>query len=280
MRKPQSLNGAHRANRRVPSRTRKMPYPTDSTSSDTGLRGSYDREAEGYDALRYHSAEGRLFSDLEVMLLRSWLSLVPGTRVLDVPAGTGRLSIALASTGATVVGADISANMLRMAAAKRVAANGKHVHFTQGSGAQLPFADDTFDAVVSFKFFHLIPIDRKLLFIREMTRVLKPGRSLVIEFNSPFYGGILGGLRYYLRKKHPGGMRMKCIFPDQIPRLFAGLDVTRKQGVKLPLSGALAAIIGRRPTAALNSWFGRLPGARYLTYAIIIEACKPVTQPR
>lgn len=242
------------------------------------MRASYDRDAPHYDERRYHSAEGRLFSDLELTVLRSWLALTPESRVLDVPAGTGRLTFGLAGTGATVVGVDLSANMLRVAASKRDPNDGKRVHFTQSSGVQLPFRDNTFDAVVSFKFFHLIPNDRKPLFMREMIRVLKPGKTLVVEFNSPFYGGILAALRYYFRKKHPGGMRMKCIFPDQVPVLFSGVEVNRKCGVKLPFSGALAALVGRPAMNAANLWFGRLPGARYLTYAIIIEARKPVAQ--
>ncbi len=244
------------------------------SSADAGLRNSYDQEATRYDQQRYQSAEGRLFSEMELTVLRSWLALTADSKVLDVPVGTGRLTLALADAGATLVGADISANMLRVAQAKWER-NGGRVHFTQGSGSHLPFPDDTFDAVISFKFFHLIPNDRKPSFIREMVRVLKPGKPLIVEFNSPFYGGILAAFRYYFQKKHPGGMRMKCIFPDQIPELFRGLEITRKQGVKLPLSGALAGVVGRRVTDALSSWVGRLPGARYLTYAIIIEARKP-----
>ena len=244
--------------------------------SDKGLRASYDTEAAQYDARRYHSAEGRLFSRLELQVLREWLPLGPGQKILDVPAGTGRLSLALAEGGATVVGADISANMLGVAASKRADAPDARAIFLQGSGAQLPFADDTFDAVVSFKFFHLIPNDRKRAFIQEMTRVLKPGRPFVAEFNSPFYGGVLALLRYYFRKKHPGGMRMKCLFPDQVGTLFEGLEVTRKIGVKIPLAGALASIAGARVAEAVNHWFGRLPGVRYLSYTIIIEARKPI----
>ena len=229
---------------------------------DESLRSSYDQEADKYDARRYDSAEGRLFSELELTVLRSWLPLVPGARILDVPAGTGRLTMALSEFGATLVGADISANMLKVAASKKTGGRGTHAHLMQGSGAQLPFDDNTFDAVVSFKFFHLIPNDRKPAFIREMTRVLKPGGSLVAEFNSPFYGGVLAALRYYFRKKHPGGMRMKCLFPDQIPELFKGLEVTRTVGVKLPLSSAMAALAGRRGADALNRWFGSLPGLK------------------
>lgn len=249
-------------------------YVTNTISADAGLRGSYDREAAQYDERRYHSIEGRLFSDMEISLLRQWLALRPGDRVLDVPAGTGRLSFAVADTGARVVGADISANMLRMASGKRTAHAGARVGFAQGSGVALPFADNTFDAVISFKFFHLISNDRKQAFIREMARVLKPGRPLVVEFNSPFYGFVMAGFRYYFRKKHPGGMRMKCIFPDQIGPLFDGLEVTRVVGVKVPFAGALSRIIGRAATERLDRWFGRLAGAKYLSYAIMIEARK------
>ena len=47
--------------------------------------------------------------------------------------------------------------MLQKATSKRPADGPAKLHFTQGSGLSLPFPDDTFDAVVSFEFFHLIP---------------------------------------------------------------------------------------------------------------------------
>ena len=246
-----------------------------STPSGSARRTTYDREAAGYDRRRYESSEGRLFHDLETTVLRNWLAPRPGITILDVPAGTGRLSVALAEDGATVIGADISAPMLQVAALKRDPKSRGQAHFLQGSGSQLPFADNTFDAVISFKFFHLIPNERKRGFIQDMARVLKPGCPLVVEFNSPYYGGVLALLRYYFRKKQPGGMRMKCIFPDQISPLFKGLEVKRTLGVKLPFSGMLAALLGRQRAAALNLAFGRSWGAKYFSYAIIVEARKP-----
>ena len=244
-------------------------------SDDRRLRDSYDKEAAQYDALRYESTEGRFFSNLELKVLESWMPLGPGNKILDMPAGTGRLSLALSQHGATVVGVDISRNMLAAADSKVENQLTKHAHFAQGSGVQLPFADNTFDAVASFKFFHLVPNDRKPLFIREMTRVLKPGAPLIVEFNSPYYGGFLAAFRYYFRKKRPGGMRKKCLFPDQVSTLFQGLEVIRKCGVKLPGSGAVATVLGTRMTETIDLWFGRLPGLRYLSYGIIIEARKP-----
>jgi ubiquinone/menaquinone biosynthesis C-methylase UbiE len=244
-------------------------------SADASLARFYDQEAVHYDARRYESTEGRLFNDLELTVLKEWLPLRRDARILDLPAGTGRLSVALAEQGPALVGGDISVNMLQMALTKARSRQVRRARFAQMSGTQLPFRDNTFDAVISFKFFHLVPNDRKRAFVREMTRVLKPGAPLVIEFNSPFYGGVLAAFRYYFRKRQAGGMRVKCLFPDQVAPLFEGLEVTHRRGVKLPFAAAMSAVLGRRATDALNLWVGRVPGVRYLAYAIIIEARKP-----
>jgi ubiquinone/menaquinone biosynthesis C-methylase UbiE len=244
-------------------------------SWDTRLQKGYDEEAQHYDARRYRSAEGQLFSRLELRVLQAVLQPYAGMKILDVPAGTGRISVGLAAMGARVVGGDISVNMLKAAASKAGAQRVNRVSFAQVNAGKLPFADGTFDAVASFKFFHQIPNEAKPDLIREMARVIRPGGKLIAEFNSPFYGGGLAFLRYYFRKQRPGGMRMKCLFPDQVAGLFRGLKVTARYGVKLPLSGAAARVLGRRSVETANLLFGRIPGARYFSYAIIIVAEKP-----
>ena len=97
----------------------------------------------------------------------------------------------------------------------------------------------------------------------------------MIEFNSQFYGGVLAFYRYYFRKAKPGGMRQKCLFPDQVASMFEGLTVRRRIGVKLPFAGVLGRVVGGRAVASLDRLAGRLPGVRYLSYAILIEAEKP-----
>jgi ubiquinone/menaquinone biosynthesis C-methylase UbiE len=238
-------------------------------------RRAYNVAAADYDQTRYESPEGRFFNQLEIDVLCEWLKPGPGTRLLELPAGTGRLAIPLATTGATVVGGDISENMLRVAHGKKTTHQVSSAHFAQVNGLGLPFADGTFDAVTSFKFFHLVPNGLKRQFIEEMARVTKPGGRVVIEFNSPYYGGVLAFYRYYFRKRKPGGMREKCLFPDQIQGLFAGLTVRRRLGVKLPFAGAMARVFGYRTMAALNRIVGAVPVARYMAYAILIEAEKP-----
>jgi len=245
-----------------------------SRGDERDKRKAYNIAAADYDAMRYDAGEGRFFNQLEIEILRDWLQPAAGVKLLELPAGTGRLAIPLAATGATVVGGDISENMLRVAVDKKHRDGAKHAYFAQVNGLSLPFADNTFDAVTSFKFFHLVPNDLKGAFIREMSRVTKVGGKVVLEFNSPFYGGVLAFYRYYFRKRKPGGMRQKCLFPDQVPALFAGLTIRRRLGVKLPFAGALTRALGHRTVAAMDRAVGSIPGLRYVAYAILIEAEK------
>ena len=73
------------------------------------------------------------------------LQLLPGQKVLDVAAGTGVSTHALAATGAWCVATDFSFGML--SAAKQ----DFRLPRVAGDALHLPFADDTFDAVtISF----------------------------------------------------------------------------------------------------------------------------------
>jgi len=145
-------------------------------------RRAYNDAAAQYDAERYESTEGRFFNDFEIEILEEWLRPRPGLKVLELPAGTGRVAVPLAKRGATVIGGDISENMLRVAIDKKQREGASSAHFAQVNGLGLPFADETFDAVTSFKFFHLVPDHLKRTFIEEMARVTKVGGKVVIEF--------------------------------------------------------------------------------------------------
>lgn len=96
----------------------------------------------------------------------------PGSRVLEVAAGPGYLSIELARAGANVVGIDISESFVAIARRNAVQA-GVRVDFQQGNASALPFADESFTHAVctsSFKNF-----SEPLAALLEMHRVLVPG---------------------------------------------------------------------------------------------------------
>jgi SAM-dependent methyltransferase len=75
----------------------------------------------------------------------------PGKRILDVASGVGQDSIALASRGAKVVGAEPSQRMTQMArlfSAEKVKGDAVEPDWVQGWADRLPFATGAFDGVV------------------------------------------------------------------------------------------------------------------------------------
>ncbi len=130
-----------------------------------------------------------LINDLQSFgLHRSWKRKVvelaavqSGMTALDVCCGSGDIAFALSARGAEVAGLDFSVPMLGVAAVKK---EGRDVSFMQGDAQQLPFPDNTFDAVtVAYGLRNLASWQRGL---EEMWRVAKPGgRLLVLEFGKP-----------------------------------------------------------------------------------------------
>jgi demethylmenaquinone methyltransferase/2-methoxy-6-polyprenyl-1,4-benzoquinol methylase len=117
----------------------------------------------------------------------------PRERILDVAAGTGTSSAALAKTGATVVAVDFSPGMI---------AEGRKRHpkieFVEANAEKLPFGDDEFDAVtVSFG---LRNVEHPKVALAEMYRVLRPGGRLVVcEFSRPPRALFRAGYAAYMR---------------------------------------------------------------------------------
>jgi demethylmenaquinone methyltransferase/2-methoxy-6-polyprenyl-1,4-benzoquinol methylase len=121
----------------------------------------------------------------------------PGEMVLDLAAGTGTSSAPVAATGATVVPCDFSLGMLTVGKEAR-----SDLPFVAGDGMQLPFADDTFDAVTIS--FGLRNIHDPVQGLRELWRVTRRGgRIVVCEFSTPTWGPFEAVYSNYLMKALP-----------------------------------------------------------------------------
>jgi len=102
-------------------------------------------------------------------------------RVLDLPCGTGRFTSHLARAGFTVVGSDISLQMMHEAQRAPVeAGTGRIAGYVDADAEALPFASSAVDCVVSIRFmFHVDPVTRRRI-LREMGRVSR--RWLIVDY--------------------------------------------------------------------------------------------------
>jgi demethylmenaquinone methyltransferase/2-methoxy-6-polyprenyl-1,4-benzoquinol methylase len=109
----------------------------------------------------------------------------PGELVLDVATGTAGVALALReSTGAEIVGIDLTGRMLDIARAKLEQRSERGVHLVQGRAESLPFPEGTFDAVT---FTYLLRyVSDPAATVAELARVLKPGGVMAsLEFHVP-----------------------------------------------------------------------------------------------
>lgn len=108
-------------------------------------------------------------------------SIAPGDAVLDVACGTGVLAREVArriGPAGSVTGLDVNEGML--AVARRI---NPEIDWRRGDTEALPFADESFDAVVCQ--FALMYFPDRVKALQEMWRVLRPGGRLAVASWAP-----------------------------------------------------------------------------------------------
>jgi demethylmenaquinone methyltransferase/2-methoxy-6-polyprenyl-1,4-benzoquinol methylase len=244
------------------------------------VHGTFQRISGQYDLMNDLESFG-LHRAWKRVLVRSAAALKPKPQaVLDIATGTGDIALALAKTlpEARVVGFDFSENMLDVARrraarlstaptrATRVPAPAHTtatqvvrtvtaqaapgLSFLQGNALEIPFDDDSFDVVtIAFGLRNLADYRRG---IEEMTRVLRPGGSLLcLEASYPTAPLVRPAFRLYFRYVMPA----------------MGALITRKTAEYRWLNDSTEAFLSKQELAELMARCG-LVNVRYRSFAL------------
>src|SRR4051794_18069306 len=203
------------------------------------LRGHYHSQdvAAQYDANLLRLQGFAALNQRQLAALGRLLSYAGGEQplgqVLDLACGTGRLWPELGRHAAEIVGCDIALPMLAEAEEKARLAPAGRIWLLSGDAERLPFADGTFDLVVSSRFLRHIPRRLRIAILREMARVSRAwvvvdprqawhpqylrdfGRGLFsIPWRLPNYGHTGASLKRELRAAGLRLERVETLAPD------------------------------------------------------------------
>jgi len=166
------------------------------------------------------------------------LDVATGDQILDVGCGTGILAQAAARRSGdpeTITGVDVNPGMLDVARRGPTS-----IAWVEGTAENLPFDDNTFDAVASQ--FALMFFTNRVAAVREMARVLRPGGSLAVATwaeldTSPGYAAMVDLLDRLIGPEAGNALRAPFVIGtaeelrSTLGSAFAQIEVTQHPGV-------------------------------------------------
>jgi ubiquinone/menaquinone biosynthesis C-methylase UbiE len=118
------------------------------------------------------------------------VAIAPGDDVLDVATGTGNVALRAAAAGARVVGLDLTPELFVTARRRAADPYRVTVEWIEGDAEELPFADASFDHVLSVFGVQFAP--RHDVVAGELARVCRPGGHVGLVNWTPT--GVIGEL--------------------------------------------------------------------------------------
>jgi len=172
------------------------PYKDSSAGKKEQVATMFDNISKEYDGLNRVISFG-----IDVSWRKKVTKIVSRNhpkQILDIATGTGDLALMMSQLNPDkIVGLDISAGMLEVGKQKIAKANlSDTIEMVVGDSENMPFDDDTFDAItVSFGVRNFANLDKGL---KEIRRVLKPnGTFVVLETSNPTKFPFKQGYKFY-----------------------------------------------------------------------------------
>ncbi len=210
------------------------------TSDDTALKA---RHRAMWALGDYHAVATEIIPDLGPVLVEA-AHIGPGDHVLDVAAGAGNVAIPAAATGAHVIASDLTPELLDRGRAD-AEAKGVGLEWRVADAENLPFEDDTFDAVTScvgvmFAPHHEAAAD-------QLVRVCRPGGRIALIAWTPdgFIGQMFAVMKPYVAPPPPGAQppplwgdvaHVRELFGDRVTDLTASQQLLRAEGMDDPMA--------------------------------------------
>ena len=200
-----------------------------------GFRLLYNEMAFTYDAVSWLVSLGqwRCWQRTSMQFLPD-----PNTGlILELAHGTGNLQIDLQQAQYQTVAFDLSPYMGRIAS-RKLAKNGLQQPFVQGSAFQLPFADQSFHAIIStFPTDFIIQPET----LSEANRVLSDQGKLIIVLNGILTGG--GMVKTFLEWLYRiTGQRNEDTHEEHVNQYFTGHNFSI-EAIEIPCKNSVAQLV-------------------------------------
>jgi len=216
----------------------------DASGSHDSNRAYYDAFSEGYEDQRGVNDPGG-YHDLVDELEAGFVERFGKNRdVLEVGVGTGLVLMRIAKFAKSVKGVDLSPKMLEKA-------RERGLDVAEGSATDLPFPDASFDVTCSFKVLAHVPEIHRAL--AEMTRVTRPGGTIIAEFYNPWsFRGVakrIGRPGRIAMDAHEGHVFTRYDSPLSVRRHTPrGTRFVASRGIRItvPFARAMSRPLGRR----------------------------------
>ena len=245
--------------------------------TEKSKRSSYRFDPSRYEVDAYRNLGGSLVSDRELSDIVQSLNIEPGSLVLDVGMGPGRVMRRLAAMNAVLVGIDADARMVRHFARLKSTVrtfDQDDTHLIVASAEYLPFRESVFEGVVCIRVLRYLEQPRRAIW--EMCHVLGPSGRLVLEFANRF--------RPQTILQIPGFILKGSVYPRVFTRrtVFGwvaenGIDIQRFRGwhrVPVEIMGAVRWATLARILTYFDWAFEKILPPEFMSRSLVVSGAK------